>query len=267
MGIKMKYWVLVVSLLFSLNIYATEQALEAGDSVRVSVFGSAELTTETIVSLDGMIDFPLIGLVSVKGKTPKESEELIALKLSEDGFLRKAQVNVIVLSSINNQVSIIGNVLKPGKYQIEPGVENLLDLLAVSGGITKGGSKNITVIRIAGGNPKRIEVDLEYLLLKADATQVNQDALNLVAGDLIYIPEEPVFYTLGEVGRVSSYPYKSNLILAQALSISGGVSPTGSENKITIKRKMENDLYKEVKATMDTVIYENDIIIVDESLF
>jgi polysaccharide export outer membrane protein len=75
---------------------AAEVELGAGDVVKVSVYNNPDLALETRVSESGSITFPLIGKVEVGGLSPAAAEQKIAGLLESGGFLRKAQVNLIV---------------------------------------------------------------------------------------------------------------------------------------------------------------------------
>ena len=67
------------------------------DVLRISVYGYDDLKTETRVSADGRITFPLIGEVHASGKSSMELEEAIAVRLIKGGFIHDAQVSVTVL--------------------------------------------------------------------------------------------------------------------------------------------------------------------------
>ncbi|VAW48582.1 hypothetical protein MNBD_GAMMA03-848, partial [hydrothermal vent metagenome] len=130
----MKRLIFVLFLSFSTVVFAADNVLNDGDLVRVSVYGNPDLTTEAKVAASGMLNFPLIGEIKVGGLSAPETEQLIANRLMQEGYLRQAQVNVIVLQSSNQQVSILGQVMKPGKYSIESGAKTLFDFIALSGG-------------------------------------------------------------------------------------------------------------------------------------
>src|SRR5262245_61691162 len=112
---------------------AADVQLGPGDMLKVSVYGSPDLTLETRLSERGSISFPLIGEVDVNGITPFAAEKKIAGLLESGGFIRKPQVNVLVTSVQSRQISVLGQVNRPGRYPIE-GKRNLTDVLALAGG-------------------------------------------------------------------------------------------------------------------------------------
>jgi polysaccharide export outer membrane protein len=93
---------------------AAEVPLGAGDVVKVSVYGSPDLTLETRVSEAGTITFPLIGQVNVGGLSVAAAEKKIGGMLESGGYIKKAQVNMLVTTLQSQQVSVLGQVNRPG---------------------------------------------------------------------------------------------------------------------------------------------------------
>lgn len=263
----MKRLILVLFLSFSTVVFAADNVLNDGDLVRISVYGNPDLTTEVKVAASGMLNFPLIGEVKVGGLSAPETEQLIANRLMQEGYLRQAQVNVIVLQSSNQQVSILGQVMKPGKYSIESGAKTLFDFIALSGGVSAKGSSVITIIRMAESPPKRISVNIDQLYLKSSVEMVKRTNIKMIAGDIIYVPEAPMFYVLGEANRPGTYRYKPNMTVAQAISAGGGVSARGTIRDIEIDRRNEEGKLVKLRASLSTEILADDVIIIQERLF
>jgi protein involved in polysaccharide export with SLBB domain len=112
-----------------------------GDILNIQVYGESgmvggngstgvlnQLPTEYQVDSDGLIVFPFLGRVLLAGLTPSEASEKIAKLLS-----KPRKVTVLIRESNSYWVSIMGNVSKPGKYQIL-GKPTLLSALAMAGG-------------------------------------------------------------------------------------------------------------------------------------
>lgn len=263
----MKRLIFVLFLSFSTVVFAADNVLNDGDLVRVSVYGNPDLTTEAKVAASGMLNFPLIGEIRVGGLSAPETEQLIANRLMQEGYLRQAQVNVIVLQSSNQQVSILGQVMKPGKYSIESGAKTLFDFIALSGGVSAKGSSVITIIRMAENPPKRISVNIDQLYLKSSVEMVKRTNIKMIAGDIIYVPEAPMFYVLGEANRPGTYRYKPNMTVAQAISAGGGVSARGTIRGIELERRNEEGKLVKLRASLSTEILADDVIIIQERLF
>ena len=263
----MKNLFLILFLSFSTLLQAADNPINDGDFLRVSVYGNPDLTTEAKVSASGEINYPLIGAVKLGGLTPPEAEQLIGQRLVQDGFLKQAQVNIIVIQSSGKQVSILGQVAKPGKYSIETGAKTLFDFIAISGGVSAKGSDFITIIRMSEIPPKRISVNLKKLFLHSNADQINSVNMQMSAGDIIYVPEAPVFYVYGHARSPGVFRFTPNMTLLQALSMAGGLSGRGTENGLMIQRRNEDGQLVELEATMSSVIVADDIVTIQESLF
>lgn len=263
----MKKLIFVLFLCFSTMVSATDNVLDDGDLVRISVYGNPDLTTEAKVAASGMLNFPLIGEIRVGGLSAPETEQLIASRLIQEGYLRQAQVNVIVLQSANQQVSILGQVMKPGKYSIESGAKTLFDFIALSGGVSAKGSSEITILRMGETPPKRIAVNIDQLFLKSSVDIIKRTNIQMVAGDIIYVPEAPVFYVLGEANRPGVYRYKPNMTVAQAIAAGGGVSSRGTDRGLEIDRRDEHGQLRKFSASLATEILADDVITVKERLF
>jgi len=263
----MKRLIIALLLSFSTAVFAVESVLDDGDMVRVSVYGNPDLTTEAKISASGRLSFPLIGEIPVGGLTAPETEQLIANRLMSEGFLKQAQVNVIVLQSKGQQVSILGQVMKPGKYSIESGSRSLFDFIALSGGVSAKGSSVITILRMAQTPPKRFSVDIDQLFLKSSVEMIKRSNIDMIAGDIIYVPEAPVFYVFGEANRPGVYKYKPGMTVAQAISSGGGISVRGTDRGIEIDRRKEDGTLVKLNASLSSEILDNDVVTIQERLF
>jgi len=112
--------------------------LGEGDVVHIVVFQNPDLTTEARISERGAINFPLIGEVTIGGLAPSDAEARIAQQLSRGKFVVRPQVNLTVLQVRSRQVSVLGQVGRPGRYPLDDVGNNLIDVLALAGGITPG---------------------------------------------------------------------------------------------------------------------------------
>src|SRR5688500_18064701 len=112
-----------LSLLLIGNAFAQQKpadyALAAGDTVRVQVFQNPDLTIETRVSESGVINYPLIGSVQLNGLTVANAEKRIAETLIKGGFVRNPQVNISLVLVRGNQVTVLGQVNRPGRFPVK----------------------------------------------------------------------------------------------------------------------------------------------------
>lgn len=233
-----------------------------GDSVKITVYQNPDMATETRISEVGSVTFPLLGPVEIGGLTPAQAEIRIAALLKSGGFVPRAQVTVLVTQFRSRQVSVLGQVNRPGRFAIEEPSVRLTDVLAMAGGIGPAGAESVTVIR-SGDSEQRIEIDL-LGLFDAPAQAKNVEIGN---GDTVFVPRIPVFYIYGEVQRPGAYRLERRMTVMQAISLASGLTPRGSEKGLRITRRAANGSSKSASAGVEDVIVQDDVIYVKESLF
>jgi polysaccharide export outer membrane protein len=242
---------------------ASRETLGAGDTIRITVFQNSDLTTETRISEQGTIVFPLIGEVAVSGQTPIGAGYRIAAQLKQGNFIKDPQVNVSVVQVRSRQVSVLGNVVRPGRYALDDTNTTLTDILALAGGIAPGGADTVTVVTNRNGSEKKLEIDIPEMIRTGDMS-ANFDVQN---GDMIFIQRAPVFYIYGEVQRAGAYRLEPNMVVMHALSLGGGLTPRGSERGLTIHRRMPDGTVRKLESKLFEPVRPDDVIYVRESLF
>ena len=118
-----------------------------------------------------------------------------------------------------------------------------------------------------GGPPvfprERHEIDLMSVFRDSDA-----DAdMEIVNGDILYIPREPHFYIYGEVQRPGSFRLEKNMTVVQALSVGGGLSLRGTQKGMKILRRSAQGQMEEIAAQLSDMLRPDDVVYVKESLF
>ncbi|MBB5019584.1 polysaccharide export outer membrane protein [Chitinivorax tropicus] len=241
---------------------AGDYQLGAGDVVRIAVYGQNDLTTEARVSEAGGVIFPLVGDVAVMGLSAKEAGQRIADALRRGGFVKQPEVSVLVTQYRSKQVSILGNVNKPGRYPLET-ASTLTDLLAMAGGAAPQAADDIVLIQRRDGKLYRREIDTLALLQQGDR------ALDVAMGngDVIYVPRAAVFYIYGEVQRPGSYRLERKMSVAQALSLGGGITPRGTEGRIVVKRRDGKGVLQTTSISVDDAIQADDVLQIKERVF
>ena len=106
--------------------------LDAGDSLRITVFDQDDLTNSYAVDQSGYISFPLVGQVAARGRTVQQMEAAIAQQLRQ-GFLRNPDVAVEV--DRYRPVFVMGEVGAAGQYAYVPGM-TVQTAIASAGGFT-----------------------------------------------------------------------------------------------------------------------------------
>ena len=238
------------------------EALGMGDMVRVSVFRNPELTTEGRVSERGTILFPMIGEVPVAGLTPGQAGTLIADKLRSGRYVVNPEVTVSMMQVNSRQVSVLGNVVKPGRYPLDSTTARLTDVIALAGGVGPTGSDEVTIITNRGGKQEKIEVDMAEMFRRGDLTR----NVSLEPGDTIYVHKAPMVYVYGEVQKGGAYRVEPNMTVMQAIAMGGGITPRGTERGIKISRR-DGKSVNRIDANLTDAVQADDVIYVRESLF
>ncbi len=236
--------------------------LGPGDVVRISVYGSPDLGLETRIAETGKITYPLVGDVEIGGLEPASAEQRIASLLSSRGYVKQPQVNLLVITMQSQQISVLGNVMRPGRYPME-GRRSLLDVLALAGGITADGGDIASVVSVRNGKSVTQQINIPAMMRNADLSQ----NVELSGSDIVYIERAPKFYIYGEVQRPGVYKLDSNMTVVQALSTGGGLSLRGTERGIRIKRRDQSGALKELVVRQDDVLLPDDVVYVKEALF
>jgi polysaccharide biosynthesis/export protein len=240
-----------------------EYRLGPGDIVRITVYNNLDLTTEAQITQEGRITFPLIGQIQIGGMEKGQAEQIIARRLGDGGFVIKPQVNVLVLGYKSQQISVLGQVNRPGKYPIEQ-ASALADLLAIAGGVAAAGGDTVVHISTgADGKSFKREIDLHQALRNGEMDK-NFSVRN---GDIIFVPRAPLFYIYGEVQRPGAYRLEKDMTVMQALSVGGGLNVRGTEKGIRINRHNGDGKVTTIETGMTDLVRENDVIFVKESLF
>lgn len=240
-----------------------EYVLGGGDMVRIQVFQNPDLTVEARISEAGSISFPLLGAVRIGGLSSAQAERLITTRLRDGRFLQNPQVTLNVLQFRSQQVSVLGNVNRPGRYPLETTGMRLTEVLALAGGISSNGSDTVILVTERSGSRQRREIDVAQLFLGGDP---GGDVL-IHPGDSLYVHRAPVFYIYGQVQRPGSYPIERGMTLAQAIAKGGGFTLRANEKGARLHRKDASGTVQQIEPRLDDAIRADDLIYVRESLF
>lgn len=241
---------------------AAEVPLGPGDVVRLSVYGSPDLAVETRVSEGGSITFPLLGQVAVGGLSVAAAEKKIGGLLEKGGYLKQAQVNMLVTTLASQQVSVLGHVNRPGRYPVE-GRRKVLDMLALAGGIHGDGGDMISLVRTRDGKTARETIDVVDMVRKGE---LDKD-VEVAGGDIIFVERAPRAYVTGEVTRPGPFRLERGMTVQQAVSAGGGLSPRGSDSGMKITRKDAGGNPVTINVKASDPVQVDDVIVVRESWF
>lgn len=149
----------------------SEIQIEAGDKLRVTVFGEDKLSGDYQVDAAGYVSLPLAGSVQVAGKTAPQLQQALENKFKVS-YLRNPQITVEVLAF--RPFYVLGEVQKPGEYPFRIGL-NVLSAIAIAGGGTFRADTSKVLIQRSGFNDIR-----EY---------PQSPTIKIMPGDLIKVPE------------------------------------------------------------------------------
>lgn len=237
--------------------------LGAGDAIGVQVYQSPDLTVDARVSESGVIGYPLVGSVQLGGLTIAEAEKKIADALRTGGFVKVPQVNIVLRQVRGNQVAVLGQVSKPGRFPLETFNTRVSDMLATAGGTTATGDDVLIVTGQREGQPFRKVIDIPALFLNA---KTDEDIL-LAAGDTLYVNKAPTFYIYGEAQRPGPYRIERGMTVMQALAQGGGPTIRGSQNRMRLHRRDANGKVVETSPQLTDPVRPEDVLYVRESLF
>ena len=159
--------------------------LAPNDVVQIKVYQEDDLETKARVGQDGTISFPLIGVVPIGGKTVEQAGALIREKLDKD-YLVNPQVTLIVVEYSKRRFTVLGQVQKPGSFEI-PSEESvtLLEAIAMAGGYTRLADKGrVKVTRMAGDKTTTVTVDT-----KRESNDAETMSFQILPEDTITVPE------------------------------------------------------------------------------
>lgn len=235
-----------------------------GDVLRISVYQQPDLDKLVRVSNRGQIVLPLIGPVNAKGETAASISRKIETLLA-DGYLINPNVSVYIEEFRSQKVTILGEVNKPGLYEIS-GEISFLELVSKAGGFTSLAGDQAIIKRQMAVSPqpkKVIRIDLKDFMEKGD-TSVD---VALKEGDSIFVKQARMIYINGEVRNPNGYKYQQNMTVIKAVTLANGFTEKASPKDVRIIRKIDGKEKVFQKVNMDMPILPEDIILVPESFF
>ncbi len=145
--------------------------LDAGDALRVTVFGQDDLSNTYSVDKAGNIAFPLVGSIAARGSTPKQMEGRIARGL-KNGFLRNPDVSVEIATY--RPFFILGEVGTSGQYVYVPGM-TVQNAIAIAGGFSaRADQRDVDITRVINGEVITGRVPISDPILPSDTIAVRE---------------------------------------------------------------------------------------------
>ena len=205
-----------------------DYVLGPGDNVTLDIWGGYSQKLTRTVDREGRISLPEAGPVVVAGLSLVQAQKLIQAKLEPQ--FRNANVDLAVTRVRTVRIYVVGDVQRPGAYDISA-LSTPLNALYAAGGPTPIGS--LRVIKHMRGTRLLGEMDLYDLLLRG----VRQGIEHLEPGDTILVPPVgPLVTVSGSVRRPAIYELLADTQLADVLEMAGGVPVSASMDNIKVER-------------------------------
>ena len=151
--------------------YDASYHLDAGDKLRVVIYGQEGLTNTYAIDASGMITMPLIGRVPARGRTPAGLAGDIAARL-RNGYIREPSVAVEV--ETYRPFFILGEVAAPGQYPYVPNM-TVESAVAIAGGFSPRARRDfVTVTHTDASGSARFMVPLGTPIGPGDTVQVGE---------------------------------------------------------------------------------------------
>jgi len=235
--------------------------LGPGDTLEVVIYGEPDLSRTVTVKPDGAISLPLLGEIKAAGKTTTQLAADLTRAYSR--YLKQPSISVTVRELRVDRIYILGQVSRPGEYQLRPGA-GIMELLASAGGPTN--RADMAKVVVMRGRTEATQLNL----LEAFATNKNPE-FKLVAGDVLFIPETDNRITvLGQVNRPGAYQLVQGQRVSELLAAAGGLAGNAAPTLGFVVRGTQQipvDLAKVLAGDLEAniVLQPGDMMVVPEA--
>ena len=220
------------------------------DSLRVDVFGFADLSGDTEVSEGGEISLPLLGAVKAVGMTTGELQNDLTVRYKR--YVKQPIVRLKINSYNAYRASVVGAVVKPGLIALKRPGYPLTELLAEAGGVRDNAGVRLYLIPARDESntdkapPNGVEIEFDQLVGTLETPPIT---VPVMPGDTIIIPEAGQFRVDGEVEQPGSFPISKKLSTLSALAAAGG--PTYAANVQEVEVIRDFGLGRKASVTVD----------------
>lgn len=247
---------------------AGQVVIASGDLLEITVYGVDDMSQKVRVDSEGNISLQLLGDVHVAGLTAEKAEKLLIKQSVEKGILKDPHFAIFIREDVQGGVSILGEVVKPGIYQLE-GKRHLLEVISAAGGVTSKAGNTVIITRR----------DKPDQLIKVHLTEDGQDPSSNIAvypGDTIVVDKAPLVYVVGEVQRPSGLIMDNGgrMTVLQAIALAQGTTKDAKLSAARIIRKSGDGQYEEIPLPLnamlkakkpDMVLQKEDIVFIPTS--
>lgn len=193
----------------------------AGDLLQITVEGATDFNREVRVGPDGSITLPMVGKVPIAGASVETAQHTVAKRLADGGFFNDPQVSVFVKEYATQGISVLGEVSKPGMYQLL-GQHSLFDAISAAGGATEKAGNTVLITH-------KENHCQEQVVLPSDQAHWQDGNVAVYPGDTVLVTKAGVVYVVGEVKQPGGFIMeKARMTVLQALARAQGTTPDAS---------------------------------------
>ncbi len=210
-------------------------AIGPGDFLDIAEYHTPEFHSTVRVSTAGVVTLPLIGEVKIAGLDEQAAARAIEAALVAKGMLLHPLVSVLVTAWVGQDVSVLGEVTRPGVYPYTVH-HRLLDLVSAASGLSPNAGRLVNVFH--QGDPKTPHA----VVLDPSGTDTSSDHNpELSPGDTVQVSRAGLVYVVGDVIRPGGFPVDpvQGLTVVQALSLAWGPSQNAAVGKVLLIREQK----------------------------
>jgi len=210
----------------------TQYRIKAGDVLQVVIWNESDRPLEATVSTDGKISLPGVGILAVAGMTTDQLRAQITQKLKESMVNPRVSVYLRQFApDPANRVYVLGEVAKPGWYELQPGMR-LLDVLWLAGGQTE--AADLSQVKLFDPKAGSRTVDVQKIMDTGDMSLNSPLGPNTV----LMVPESKnEVVVVGYVVKPGTYRFKKGERLSDAVAAAGGPSQESDLKNATLTRR------------------------------
>jgi len=206
-----------------------------GDLLEINEFHTPGFRSVARVSAGGTVTLPMVDEVSVQGLDERGAEKKIEEALVAQGMLLHPHVSVFVMGQVGQDVSVLGEVARPGVYPYTLH-HRLLDLISAASGLSQSAGRLVNVFhRSDPQTPQPVVLD-------PGGTDTGSDHNpELMPGDTVQVSRAGLVYVIGDVVRPGGFPVDpaQGLTVVQALSLAWGPSQNAATGKALLIREQK----------------------------
>lgn len=163
--------------------------MSANDQIAIEVFGEEDLRSAIRLSAEGVASVPLLGAVNLGGLTLAQAAARLT-ELYDRDYLVNPKVNVSLINYARSRFTVLGQVNRPGSYEMPEGAGTQLDILeglAMAGGYTRiAAPERITVRRKEAGGDRVIKVNAKKMARGNAASFLIESGDTITVGESIF---------------------------------------------------------------------------------